>query len=63
MNKILLIALTLLLTSCYNQKPEEEPTATYPYNHPESAIITPDGTIIFYHEIKEIWDEAMEMLY
>jgi len=59
MNKILLITLTLLLTSCYNQKPESEPGVVYK----QGAIITKDGSIIFYHDMKEIWNEAMEMLY
>jgi PBP1b-binding outer membrane lipoprotein LpoB len=57
MSKILLVTLTIiLLTGCVENKPE----AQYPNNHPEGAIITADGTVIFYHEI---WSDFMEMLY
>ena len=47
MSKVMLITVTLLLTSCYNQKPSvpEGPTQR------QGAIITDEGAIIFYHNI------------
>jgi hypothetical protein len=62
MNKVLLITLTLLLTSCYNQKPDET-TTTYPDNHPVGAIITENNTVIFYHKMESVWNEFVEMVY
>jgi hypothetical protein len=56
MSKILLVTLTIILTGCVENKPE----AQYPSNHPEGAVITENGTVIFYHEM---WSDFMEMMY
>lgn len=46
MSKIILITLTIILTGCYNQIP-----STDEHPHPQGAVITEEGTVIFYHNI------------
>ena len=46
MSKIILITLTIILTGCYNQIP-----STDEHPPPQGAVITEEGTVIFYHNI------------
>jgi PBP1b-binding outer membrane lipoprotein LpoB len=57
MSKIILI--TLLLSGCYNTD-SQKPEATYSTSHPQGAIITKEGTMIFYHEM---WNDFTGMMY
>jgi len=62
MSKTILIALTTLtlsLSGCYNTD-SQKPEAQYPTNHPEGAVITENGTVIFYHEM---WNDFIGILY
>ena len=52
MSKIILITLTIILTGCYNQIPStDEHTHPHPHPPPQGAVITEEGTVIFYHNI------------
>jgi PBP1b-binding outer membrane lipoprotein LpoB len=60
MSKIILIALiTLTLSGCYNTD-SQKPEATYPTPHTQGAIITKEGSVIFYHEM---WNDFTGMMY
>jgi hypothetical protein len=56
MIKLSLLTIMIMLSGCF----EEKPDATYPNNHPQGAIITEEGTVIFYHEM---WDNFATMMY